>query len=55
MNIDTLVNTLFHALQKDVGGEREGDELVISSGYGSGPVVIHVRELAVSIVQEMGG
>jgi hypothetical protein len=46
MTIDELTNTLFDLLQEDVGGERDGDELVISSGYGSGPVVIHVRQIA---------
>jgi hypothetical protein len=53
MNVDELTNTLFDLLQEDVGGERDGDELVISSGYGSGPVVIHIRQIAEKVAEAL--
>jgi hypothetical protein len=40
---DALVETIFQALDPN---ERDGDNAVFSSGYGSGPIIINVRALA---------
>jgi hypothetical protein len=48
-DIETVMAAIFAALG-DMG-ERDGNNFVVSSGYGSGPMVIDVRHLAAELLE----
>jgi hypothetical protein len=45
-----IIATIFEALDEDAG-EREGNRLVIPSGYGEGAVVINAQDIAVALLE----
>jgi hypothetical protein len=45
-DIEMLIEIIYQTIKPH---QRDGDEAVFSSGYGSGPIVIDMRELAEAI------